>query len=409
MNMLDIRSFFKAFFVNIFFDSKKLFYSFLALIFYTPFVSASEEAIVTEDLTHKPSKSFQIIRYQGRPQFDVVKISSFFMQCSFRLELASTRLLSLSPYYPEQPPRHNLIIFNGTSCAGKTSLIHALRRYIPNSITLGMDATAGSVVFPFIEDYYKINLKTLRNEFGENLLYHLLTPIADNPYLKTHHFKMDKGTILHELEKIKELIQQRPLPEDHIGACIKHEIAERTRLPLYLGKVVFLDMVVPYEALSIFQASFLTLVYCPLGKLIERAQNRNLAAVQMDKPFDTRDLSMVVTQFVEMYEKASHPVTETSVHNQGLEILAARDYIGHLSPYESGNQSINGEIEKTQKLIRKYPSAAYAITYPYPVDIIVDTGRCTPEDGAKYFYLNWLYRRMLSGQRRHFNILVSYY
>lgn len=402
MNMLDTRFFFKAFFVNIYCGSKKLFYSIFTPIFYMAVVSAAEQVIGMEDLTPNHTKSFQIIRYQDRPQFDVAKISSFFMHRSFRLELASTRLLSLSPYYPEQPPRHNLIILNGTSCAGKTSLIHALRRYIPNSVTLGMDATGDSVVFSFIEDYYKTDLKALLNEFGENLLYYLLTPIADNPYLKIHHFKMDRDVILQELEKIKGLIQQRPLPEDHIGACIKYEIAERTKLPLYLGKVVFLDMVVPYEALSIFQASFLTLVYCPLGKLIERAQNRNLVAAKMGKPFEVRNLSMVVTQFVEMYEKTLHPATETSVHNQGLELLAARDYIGQLSPYESGNESITSEIEKTQRLIRKYPSSAYAITYPYSVDIIVDTGRCTPEDGAKYFYLNWLYRRMLSGQRKYF-------
>lgn len=399
MNLLDTRSFFKAFFVNIFFGSKKLFCNFL---FYTAVVSASEQAIVTEDLSQNPTKSFQIIRYQDRPQFNVAKICGFFMQRSFRLELASTRLLSVSPYYPEQPPRHNLIIFNGTSCAGKSSLIHALRHYIPNSITLGMDVTGSSIVFSFIEDYYKMDLKTLRNEFCENLLYYLLTPIEDNPYLKTHHFKMDRGIILHELEKIKELIQQRPLPEEHIGSCIKHEIAESTRLPLYLGKVVFLDMVVPYEAISMFQASFLALVYCPLGKLIERAQNRNLAAAKMDKPFETRDLPMVVTQFVETYEKALQPATETNVHNQRLETLAGRDYLGHLSPYGSGNKSITREIEKTQKLIQKYPSSSYAITYPYPVDIIVDTGRFTPEDGAKYFYLNWLYRKMLSGQRKYF-------
>lgn len=84
-----------------------------------------------------------IIGYPLTTQKYVASLFNVHLDSSF----ASARLLSASSYYPKQPSRHNLMLFNGTSCAGKSSLIYAFRRYIPNLITLCMDATGSNIVF----------------------------------------------------------------------------------------------------------------------------------------------------------------------------------------------------------------------------------------------------------------------
>ncbi len=170
----------------------------------------------------------------------------------------------------------SIILLNGTSSAGKSTLLKQLIKLSPTLFQLKVD------------DYYAPELKKKAQELGWS------EQLDINPWLYLHTYLTKKtGHYYFDTEVRKALFPEVPA---------YYPIAKSAALD---GKNVIIDTVLEYESsyqqfFEFFQHNKIIsiLLYCPLNILLDRVEQRNKSGI----PGEYRPAFLSFEQFPEMYK-----------------------------------------------------------------------------------------------------------
>ncbi len=170
----------------------------------------------------------------------------------------------------------SIILLNGTSSAGKSTLLKELLKLSPTLFQLKVD------------DYYAPELKKKAQELGWN------EQLDGNPWLYLHRYLTKKtGNYYFDTEVREALFTEVPA---------YYPIAKSAALE---GKSVIIDTVLEYESsyqqfFEFFQHTKIIsiLLYCPLNVLLVRVEQRNKSGI----PGEYRPAFLSFEQFPAMYK-----------------------------------------------------------------------------------------------------------
>lgn len=193
-----------------------------------------------------------------------------------------------------------IILLNGTSSSGKSTLLNELKKLYPSAKIFKVD------------DFFPSDLIKKANELGWN------QELGSDPWTFLHVYLANKtGRPFFDTELRKELFTNIP---------IFYHYAQQAAMQ---GHDVFIDTVLERESEYEQFASFFKnnkvikiLVYCPLDILLQRVQMRNKAGI----PEETRTAFLSFEQFPAIYKIQDDP-NEPSVDQIQSSIIKVSLYM----------------------------------------------------------------------------------
>jgi len=239
--------------------------------------------------------------------------------------------------------RGRVVIFDGTSSAGKSSVIKEL--------------------IPSFDSSYKV--------------------IAVDDFV-TDVFLEQKTLNLPEKDFIERVNQSVDGMYDTIRSLVGQ------------GKTIFLDTVlaglegeksVTYQLEKLKGLTLvMILIYCPLRTLIERIALRNAKALQEKRPGDERSFGLPLKQFGSMYRRKVHnyEISLGTLSRQDADYAleaSKKEFAGNTEQFNSFKEWFLSQLDLHDK-------QEVVLTARLKYDCIVNTGIYSPQEGAQYIKEN---------------------
>ena len=214
----------------------------------------------------------------------------------------------------------DIIVLSGTSSAGKTSIIRALKQLEPDRIDLA---------------YMKTTLRILEKKFPKELaeikqaVY--LEDIVSVVFRQESAWKLNSSALQQAAVKVlsKEILKELTFSYEEMHNE-KQQMFDEAFESSRKGKNIILDVILPEEFLihsgnRNFRGPIRNiLVYCPLKDLPKRIQKRNSEAQRIGHFRDIRRPAKFISQFIELYTRKVSEEKESLEKisgNQGLAII----------------------------------------------------------------------------------------
>jgi len=307
------------------------------------------------------------------------------MQRMVRLLAVITFLFSFAQ------PQGAIIILNGTSSAGKSSILQK----ITNCVDLSMDKASYNVIAEIVENkiFNTLDQKAIDLLIANDIFTRETTSNGvryklprNNPEL----FESKMETVEKLLPLLDTVIDYK---QERFGERVLAEMTKEALQFSNRGQHVIIDTVVEYESEkqafeSAFRGSecYWVLVYCPPAELVTRVRRRNIVAQETGATkTEVRELETPIEQFLRIYAVSNDPKRSPLLDSLENPADARVSQVTLKAIFEDG-ADLFGKKYDVESLKRTaidqwgLQSRRFATIAPkYRYDLIVDNG---PADAA---------------------------
>lgn len=234
-------------------------------------------------------------------KMSIQKIQGLFMEKSFKAQFADYQ-------YFHRHCMGDIVVLVGTSTAGKTSIIKALRQIEPDRIEDGVDLRCDAIFLEYFKKHCPDEVAMLENVIeSSDIAKAVLSP--DRPWKMTASCpeKVDAEVVIQRIKKVVD-----SAPEAEIHALFQNrepqmfdEAFERSRRG---GSIIFdvlnVDAVASHALMRNFSGPMrMVLVYCPFYMLSSRMEKRNKEAEESGNLMNQRMGEFPLVQFSQIYTR----------------------------------------------------------------------------------------------------------
>ena len=196
--------------------------------------------------------------------------------------------------------------------------------------------------------------------------------------------------ILTELEKIKTktgLINARYNPTEQLHYVYNHVfMLSNHNKTVIFDNLDVLNFLYYISLHNIHSPIHMLLLYCPPSKLLDRVEKRNSRAMIMDKA-DMRSIMRPLQTFINIYKHSEDGAFIKRIRNDNLiEIY----HIAHVKSRETNDKNILSKLqweEVLDTLISNFGDRSIVnLQSKYPYDLLLDTGKYSPQTLVKFVY-----------------------
>ncbi len=256
-----------------------------------------------------PVESSSVVIYEARGHsLDKIKVNLFsiqslFLERSFRAQVADYG-------YFHRHWMGDIVALVGTSTAGKSSIIHALRKVEPDRVEDGGDLRSDAIFIEYLKKKYPDEIALL-----EKFMNPLDIPKAvwsSERSWKTACSDAEKIEAEKVIQRIKIDIDSAPDGEidalfEHMDSQMFDEAFERSRRgERVIFDVLHVDAVAQHALMRNFDGPLrIVLVYCPFSLLSLRMGKRNQEAEESGQLANQRNGTFPLDQFSRLYTQKS--------------------------------------------------------------------------------------------------------